>query len=810
MEKVENPVMMNSQTRQRRSLGWMCAVAGVLACGLICYWGARTSYPLFAYDDAFISYRYAQNMRTGLGLVYNSGEWVLGTTTPLYTLILSVLGLLSSNIELMGHWLGVMSWMACVVGTMLYFWHEGSPRAGIIASLLIALQYLFLRALGMETTFVVALMILAAWAWLSKRKYLAVVLAALLLLSRFDTALWLLFLGFEVWRRQRRLPWREVVGVVILTLPWLAFAYWRYGAIMPNSASAKIGQNVFLQVNEVTQSFIEIFVAHITNSFSPIITLTIVFAVLCGLWVIIRHGHQHGWLLGWMLGYLAVYSSLKVSPFPWYFVPPLTALILICSLGIGHLLGDSGGLVSATEAKIGSSERQTIAAHNVKLLAGGVGILISLILIASSWSQIGDSVNVRGHPRWSEYYQTAQWFAENTNRNATVATIEIGIIGYYSNRVILDTMGLVSRDMAHHLTGWSDTLIYAITSHWPDYAVVLPKTAWDGIVTQWWFKEHYAPVASFGSAIGNLGPATIYAFTSPLDTNYSARAQANYVTGLALSHVDFDHQLVQPGEPLDLWLQFQIHRQQSSDYQLTVYLIDTQTGEHKALTTLWPYYITQAYPTSHWMSGDTRSVPVRLAIPEDLLPGTYRLGVLIYDPTRDRAIPLVSDPNSDYPEVQAGYLRVGQPPALAQTEDSTSISVEANWEGNVTLKTVSLPIKSPAAGDVLPLQLEWQATETPQRDAIVFVHLVDGNGNIVAQRDQRPFDNRFPMPAWRPGEVLHDTHPISLPLGLSSGTYSLRLGLYDSSGRLPRSDVTGNATSQDAVTIPIEIRSQGD
>lgn len=789
---------ITAQTKQKRYLGWVCVAAGVLACGLIAYWGAKTAYPLFAFDDAFISYRYAQNLRAGLGLVYNPGEWVLGTTTPLYTLILSASGLIASNIELMGHWLGVMSWMACVVGTLLYFWHAGSPRAGVIASLVMALQALFLSALGMETTFVVALMLMTACAWLGKRKYLAVILAALLLLSRYDTALWLLFLGLEVWRRERRLPWREAVGVATLTLPWFVFAYWRYGAIMPNSASAKIGQNVFMQVNEATQSFIEVFVSHISNNLSPISTVIIVLAALCGLWVILRHSHQHGWLLGWMIGYLAIYSALKVAPFPWYLVPPLAALIFVCSLGIGYLLGDT------------SSARSPVAARNLKLLGGGVGILSGLALITSSWLGIDSSTGVRGHPRWSEYHQAARWLADNTRQDATVATIEIGIIGYYSNRMILDTMGLVSRDIARHLTGWSDTLIYTITSHWPDYAIVLPKTAWDGVVTQWWFKEYYRPVASFDPTISEFGPVTIYKLVNSPITGYHAELQADYVTGLNLARVDFNQQLIQPGKFLDLWLQFQVKKQQFSDYQVTVYLIDTQTSEHKALTTLWPYYITSAYPSSRWRGGDIRSVPVRLTVPEDLPPGAYRLGVLIYDPKQDRALPLATNPNSDHPEVQVGYLRVGQPPALIQMNASVVVSAEASWEGNVALRTVSLPGNSPAAGDVLPIQLEWEATGSPQRDATVFVHLVDENGNIVAQRDQRPFDNRFPMPTWQPGEVLRDIYPVSLPAGLPSGSYSLKVGLYDTAGRLSRSNMTGGVVSQDPVTIPIKIQKQSD
>ncbi|HLF80433.1 MAG TPA: hypothetical protein VI410_01595, partial [Anaerolineales bacterium] len=43
-----------------------------------------------AFDDAYITYRYARNLAHGDGFVYNHGERVLGTTTPLYTILLAL------------------------------------------------------------------------------------------------------------------------------------------------------------------------------------------------------------------------------------------------------------------------------------------------------------------------------------------------------------------------------------------------------------------------------------------------------------------------------------------------------------------------------------------------------------------------------------------------------------------------------------------------------------------------------------------------------------------------------------------------
>src|SRR5579863_2592687 len=62
------------------------------------------------YEDALISMRYARNIASGLGFVYNRGEHVLGTSTPLWTLInalyLRLFG--ASTLFAFGFWLSLL------------------------------------------------------------------------------------------------------------------------------------------------------------------------------------------------------------------------------------------------------------------------------------------------------------------------------------------------------------------------------------------------------------------------------------------------------------------------------------------------------------------------------------------------------------------------------------------------------------------------------------------------------------------------------------------------------------------------------
>ena len=58
-------------------------------------------------DDAYITFRYARNILAGNGFLYNPGERILGTTTPLYTLTLVGLGALSGGAAAPFPWLAL-------------------------------------------------------------------------------------------------------------------------------------------------------------------------------------------------------------------------------------------------------------------------------------------------------------------------------------------------------------------------------------------------------------------------------------------------------------------------------------------------------------------------------------------------------------------------------------------------------------------------------------------------------------------------------------------------------------------------------
>jgi hypothetical protein len=84
-------------------------------------------------------------------------------------------------------------------------------------------------------------------------------------------------------------------------------------------------------------------------------------------------------------------------------------------------------------------------------------------------------------------------------------------------------------------------------------------------------------------------------------------------------------------------------------------------------------------------------------------------------------------------------------------------------------------------GCPVDIRLAWRASRTPIGYYKTFVHLVDRNGRIAAQRDQLPGDGDYPTAGWVTGQWIDDPQG---KLMVPPGSYQVFVGLYDpDSGR---------------------------
>ncbi len=143
----------------------------------------------------------------------------------------------------------------------------------------------------------------------------------------------------------------------------------------------------------------------------------------------------------------------------------------------------------------------------------------------------------------------------------------------------------------------------------------------------------------------------------------------------------------------------------------------------------------------------------------------------------------------------------------ASTE--TSHPIGARLGDALTLVGADLPTETVQAGQTLTVTLVWRAEREIEADYTVFVHLFDPQGTLVAQADAPPLDGAYPTGWWAPGEVVRDPHPLSLPVDLPPGRYTLYAGLYDPTtmARLPATDAQGNPFPNDAILLAtLEVR----
>jgi 4-amino-4-deoxy-L-arabinose transferase-like glycosyltransferase len=102
---------------------------------------------------------------------------------------------------------------------------------------------------------------------------------------------------------------------------------------------------------------------------------------------------------------------------------------------------------------------------------------------------------------------------------------------------------------------------------------------------------------------------------------------------------------------------------------------------------------------------------------------------------------------------------------------------EAVFGGQMRLVGYSAP-SALRNGGRLPLKLYWQGQTKMTTNYIVFVHLLNQNGEKVAQRDTAPRNGARDTSLWQPGEPFEDDQSLDLATDLPPGRYKVVVGVY--------------------------------
>src|SRR5213593_1708886 len=221
---------------------WLTAAA-VLAALLVLvgvehYWLSDLKF-----DDAFIHFRYAENIARGDGFVYNYGERILGSVAIPWNLMLAAIAALSpaGTLPAAVSVLNYLGLLACAALLLVALQELVRPWVGMaITAALVAQGPLVVSSVGgVETVFLCLLYLLTFLALLRQRYLLAGLAAGAAVCFRLESVFLAGVAVVAPLLHDRRQLWRTLGATLLLPLLVHLWAWAYFGFPLANSTIAK-------------------------------------------------------------------------------------------------------------------------------------------------------------------------------------------------------------------------------------------------------------------------------------------------------------------------------------------------------------------------------------------------------------------------------------------------------------------------------------------------------------------------------------------------------------------------------------------
>ncbi len=485
---------------------WTLALSLSVLLGMLLYLGAsriiagRLGFPL---DDAWIHQTYARNLAVYGQWSFTPGQPSTGSTAPLWTLLLALGYLLGIPFRLWTYGLGALT----LVGTALLAARMGRhlfpdyPPAPWIAGLFCAVEWhlVWAAASGMETalfTFFSLLFLERALLWTTtpgrrRRRGMGSgqpqrrssssprglpLLGGLLILIRPEgiglVALVVLLLAWTQWRQRRPLgrPLLTFAAILVLVLsPYLLFNLWVTGRPWPNTFYAKQAEYavLFARFSFLTR-LVRVALAPWTGAqvlLVPGFLYTLARLLRAALRGDLRA--QRGLLPPlWAASLLLVYAwRLPVTYQHGRYQMPTIPIFLLYGV-VGTLALLHRGAPGGKESKPGRQRLSWVLKRS---------LFLSLILLALLFWVVGayrygqDVAFIEG-----EMVTVAQWLNTHTAPEARIAVHDIGAIGYFTRRPLLDLAGLITPEVIPFIRDEARLADWLVQQQ-ADYLVTFPS-----------------------------------------------------------------------------------------------------------------------------------------------------------------------------------------------------------------------------------------------------------------------------------------------------------------------------------------------
>lgn len=381
-------------------------------------------------DDSYIFYKYAKNIADGNGYVFNPGEKINATTSPLYTLLLAFLYLITkpffNNIlPILGNLISISS-IVLILYMMRKLFHNDNLFY-LFTAVFLAMPILKF-GFGMETYLNLAMIILSIFFYTKNKLFLCSIFVGLSVLARFDSVLFvmIIFIHFLI-SNKRKPPIKALIGFLMIVLPWFIFSKIYFGNFVPTTIAAKLSQH---ELGLFGSGFI-----FLTNSvrvipgyyFTVITVIVIVISSLIYLFIYkIKLFENPGisLILIWSASLFITYAFIiNAPPYQWYSIPFTIPIAILSSYVLNHLF------------------------ENDKPKK----IVLSLLFVLACLLPIKNYLEGY-NPKYKNFIEAVDWLNKNAKMGSLLAVDDIGTLGYHYNKgKIVDALGLINPEVAEHL-----------------------------------------------------------------------------------------------------------------------------------------------------------------------------------------------------------------------------------------------------------------------------------------------------------------------------------------------------------------------
>lgn len=447
----------------------------------------------FPLDDPWIHLQFAKNFIDYGTFSFYKGQLVTsGSTSPIYTLLLAVFYFAFGNEFFISYLLGI----SFAVGSVYFFYllvktefKDFSIFVIIITALYVIQPKINLIAVsGMETTMFIFLIIASIYFYRNMNKFLLGLFLGFTIWCRPDGfVIWIAILLDHIYKNLAHPPKEKKVvkqeekksrfddiplvetvpkekekkvteikkepffkkfldknlliafGLAIgIVLVYFLFNLLLSGSIFPNTYKAKIEYYKFNQFsNFLTNELIPFF-----TSYDSIILFILFIVSLIFLIIDIKNKHYSNsfFYIIFIIGFVLLYSIKLpfLHRFGRYMMPVIPALYIAASFGIINLIN------YLTDKYNKKFNLKINTALHIFIAAMIVVSVIKIIKNIDEFCELSKYHNDR-------HVAAGKWINQNTEPTDIIATHDIGAIGFYGNRKIIDMVGLVTPELIQYI-----------------------------------------------------------------------------------------------------------------------------------------------------------------------------------------------------------------------------------------------------------------------------------------------------------------------------------------------------------------------